>query len=170
MTMYSILLLLANVLAFYVEGIYGFTIAPIPPSLGRINTVTTQTRITTCHGVIDENNGVQEASLAGLGDDHEVFGESMAKSIALWLDDEWMPQEVHVRMGATVKATYIQCRKAGVDDVASIMTQVTDDLYERWSEYDKDAFVNAWDIGNYVADYLISKSGSETCACSNKIY
>jgi len=89
--MYSILLLLANVLAFYVEGIYGFTIAPIPPSLGRINTVTTQTRITTCHGVIDENNGVQEASLAGLGDDHEVFGESMAKSIALWLDDEVSP-------------------------------------------------------------------------------
>lgn len=89
--MYSILLLLANVFAFYVVGIYGFTITPITPSLDRINYVTAPTRITTCHGVIDENNGVQEASLVGLGDDHEAFGESMAKSIALWLDDEVSP-------------------------------------------------------------------------------
>ena len=81
-----------------------------------------------------------------------------------------MPQEVHIRMGVSVKSTYIQCRQSGTNDVASIMTQVTDDLFERWVEYDKDAFVNAWDIGNYVSDYLISKSGSETCGCSNQIY
>ncbi|KAL7463657.1 hypothetical protein ACHAXS_004018 [Conticribra weissflogii] len=168
--MYPSILFLVNLLAFFVDDIFGFTGAPITKSIYRINAGTASTMIITCRGAIDGNNGVQEASLAGLGDDHETVGESMAKSIALWLDDEWMPQEVHVRMGASVKATYIQCRKDGVDDVAAIMTQVTDDLYEKWSEYDKDAFVNAWDIGNYVADYLISKSGSETCGCSNKIY
>ncbi|KAL7430466.1 hypothetical protein ACHAXH_002019 [Discostella pseudostelligera] len=113
--------------------------------------------------------GVVLVSLAGLGKDHELVGENMAKSVAAWLDAEWMPQEVHVKMGTSVKNTYISCRNKGMDDVAEIMTQVTDDLYARWTEYNADAFVNAWDIGNYVADYLIAKSGSETCGCSTTI-
>jgi hypothetical protein len=116
-----------------------------------------------------EAAGVELVSLAGLGDDHDAVGESMALSVAAWLDAEWMPQEVHVKMGRSVKNTYVACRSKGVEEVAEIMTQVTDDLYENWSEYNADAFVNAWDIGNYVADYLIAKSGSETCACSTKI-
>lgn len=36
----------------------------------------------------DKNLGVQEASLEGLGDDHETVGENMAKSVAAWLDSE----------------------------------------------------------------------------------
>lgn len=80
-----------------------------------------------------------------------------------------MPQEIHIQMGISVKATYIQCRNNGINDVAEIMTKVTDKLCEKWAEYNADAFVNAWDVGNYVADYLIAKSGSETCGCSTKI-
>lgn len=34
------------------------------------------------------DTGVQEASLEGLGDDHETVGENMAKSVAAWLDSE----------------------------------------------------------------------------------
>lgn len=117
----------------------------------------------------ESSNGIQLVSLEGLGDDHEAVGENMAKSLAAWLDEEWMPQEVHVKMGISVKNTYIQCRSKGVDDVAEIMTQVTDDLFENWAEYNADAFVNAWDIGNFCADYMIAKSGSETCGCSTKI-
>mmetsp|Transcript_26251 Transcript_26251/g.63029 ORF Transcript_26251/g.63029 Transcript_26251/m.63029 type:complete len:188 (-) Transcript_26251:1677-2240(-) len=116
-----------------------------------------------------DTGGVELVSLAGLGEDHEAVGEMMAKSVAAWLDAEWMPQEVHVKMGSSVKNTYVTCRSKGIEEVAEIMTQVTDDLYDRWSEYDADAFVNAWDVGNYVADYLIQKSGSETCGCSAKI-
>lgn len=80
-----------------------------------------------------------------------------------------MPQEIHTKMGTSVKSTYVQCRNQGVDDVAEIMTQTTDNLFANWAEYNADAFVNAWDVGNYVADYLISESGSETCGCSTKI-
>ncbi|KAL7523357.1 hypothetical protein ACHAXR_000140 [Thalassiosira sp. AJA248-18] len=119
--------------------------------------------------VDDEAGGVQTVSLAGLGDDHEAVGETMAKSVAAWLDAEWLPQEIHIKMGLSVKNTYITCRSKDIDEVAEIMTQVTDDLYGRWAEYNADAFVNAWDVGNYVADYLIAKSGSETCGCSTKI-
>ncbi|KAK1746611.1 hypothetical protein QTG54_003218 [Skeletonema marinoi] len=117
----------------------------------------------------EATNGVQLISLESLGGDHEAVGDNMGKAMAAWLDVEWMPQEIHVQMGIRVKNTYVQCRTDGKDDVAEIMTQVTDDLYENWAEYNADAFVNAWDCGNYVADYLIAKSGSETCGCSTKI-
>ena len=66
----------------------------------------------------ESSNGVQLVSLAGLGDDHEAVGENRAKSVAAWLDEEWMPQEIHIKMGISVNNTYIQCRSNGVDDVA----------------------------------------------------
>jgi hypothetical protein len=113
--------------------------------------------------------GIQLVSLTSLGTDHYAVGEAMARSVAAWLDAEWMPQEIHIKMGTSVKNSYVSCRTRGIEEVAEIMTQVTDDLYDRWSEYNADAFVNAWDVGNYVADYLIAKSGSETCGCSTKI-
>ena len=34
------------------------------------------------------------------------------------LDDEWIPQEVHMKMGIRAKDTYVKCRKNGIDDVA----------------------------------------------------
>ncbi len=66
--------------------------------------------------------GVQLVSLAGLGNDHEAIGETMAKSVAAWLDAEWMPQEIHVKMGISVKNSYVSCRGKGMEDVAQIMT------------------------------------------------
>ena len=50
------------------------------------------------------------------------------------------------------------------------MMKVSDDLEANWAEYDNDAFVNAWDIGNYVADYLMDRIGNEGCGCSATIY
>ena len=154
-------------LALLLDASIGFVIVNNRPGLGHVHQ-----RIENMILAAEETNdagGVVLVSLAGLGNDHETVGENMAKSVAAWLDAEWMPQEVHVKMGSSVKNTYISCRDKGMDDVAEIMTQVTDDLYARWSEYNADAFVNAWDVGNYVADYLIAKSGSETCGCSTTI-
>ena len=133
--------------------------SPPPSSFNRIE----QTKI---DAVVDGDSGVELVSLEALGDDHDTVGQAMADSVAAWLDAEWLPQEIHVKMGTSVKNTYVSCRNDGKEEVGEIMTQVTDDLYERWDEYNADAFVNAWDVGNYVADYLIAKSGSETCACS----
>ena len=73
-------------------------------------------------------------------------------------------------MAESAKHSYISCRDNGVDDVTDIMMKVADDLDQNWKVYDKDAFVNAWDIGNYVSDYLTKRSGSEGCACSHQIY
>jgi hypothetical protein len=81
-----------------------------------------------------------------------------------------MPQEVHVRMGQSAKSTYITMRESGKDDVSDIMMQVGTDLDNNWKEYDADAFVNAWDVANYVSDYLVQRSGNEGCECSSQIF
>ena len=81
-----------------------------------------------------------------------------------------MPQDVHVRMAETAKLSYIRCREAGDADVMSIMTTVADDLTEKWHEFDADAFINAWDISNYVSDYLYQMAnGEKGCNCSTDI-
>ena len=85
-------------------------------------------------------------------------------------DLEWCPQEVHVQMGESAKRSYITAREAGNHEIMAIMTQVSDDLEKNWGKYDKDAFVNAWDIGNYVSDYLIARSGGESCDCNAAIF
>jgi fructose 1,6-bisphosphatase len=81
-----------------------------------------------------------------------------------------MPQEIHVQMAESAKESYIQCRLEGDDSIMSIMMQVASDLEGNWKLYDKDAFVNAWDVSNYVSDYLNKRAGGEGCECSSKIY
>ena len=73
-------------------------------------------------------------------------------------------------MGQSAKSTYITMRESGKDDVSDIMMQVGTDLDNNWKEYDADAFVNAWDVANYVSDYLVQRSGNEGCECSSQIF
>lgn len=107
-----------------------------------------------------------------LGDDHEQVAKDLGASVQRWLDAEWMPQEIHAQIGVSCGTSYILCRRdKETDDIMTIMTQVAEDLSEVWYEkYDQDAFVNAWDIANYVSDYLTAESGNETCECSAKIH
>ena len=73
-------------------------------------------------------------------------------------------------MADSAKQSYIKCRESGIDDLMEIMTTVADDLNANWDEYDAEAFINAWDITNYVSDYLVQASGGESCDCSAKIF
>jgi hypothetical protein len=113
---------------------------------------------------------VESLSLESISDNHEAVGQELADSLQRMLDAEWMPQEVHARMAASVKQSYVSCRLAGDSDLMSIMTVTADDLTAKWKDYDADAFVNAWDISNYVSDFLASKTGSRGCECTQKIY
>jgi len=83
-----------------------------------------------------------------------------------------MPQDIHIRIGMVAKETYVECRSRNEVDISEIMLATSTKLSEQWKveEFDKDAFVNAWDIGNYVADYLIQRTSSEdACGCSLSI-
>jgi len=115
-------------------------------------------------------NMVVSITLTSISDDHERVGEEMKGSIRRWLDDEWMEQEVHARMGECVKRSYVKSRAAGHDDLMTVFVQVADDLEASWQEFDQDAFVGNWDVANYVSDYLTALTGSERCECSSKIH
>jgi hypothetical protein len=112
---------------------------------------------------------VSSISLESLTE-HETVGSDLALSVQRWLDAEWMEQTVHIKMAAVCKETYIRCRTSGQEDLMTIMVSVADDLQSNWNEYDADAFVNAWDVSNYVSDYLTSRLGIEGCECSSKLY
>jgi hypothetical protein len=117
----------------------------------------------------EEGGFVESISLAGLTD-HEMEATLLEESVARWLDTEWMPQSIHTLMGSSVKKSYLYCRNHDDKEIMSIMMKVASDLEADWKMYDKDAFVNAWDVANYVSDYLTRKSGSEACECSSPIY
>mmetsp|Transcript_25478 Transcript_25478/g.28574 ORF Transcript_25478/g.28574 Transcript_25478/m.28574 type:complete len:205 (+) Transcript_25478:116-730(+) len=114
--------------------------------------------------------GVQTIDLTTIDDDHEKEGQLMADSIIAWLDAEWVPQQVHIEMAECAKQSYIDCRQHKQQhDVMDVMMQISNDLQENWSLYNEDAFINAWDIGNYCSDYLVARSGNEGCACSEVV-
>ena len=113
-----------------------------------------------------EQINLQEA----IDNDHEAEGTRLAASITGWLDQEWMPQEVHVQMAESAKLSYITSRNSGQHNIADVLHRVADDLNENWSKFDKDAFVNAFDIANYVADYLHLRAGEDGCGCSATIF
>lgn len=139
----------------------GFLVARGPPT-GSSSSCSTTTRTTTARFMVESMN------VKNLG--IEDVGEELAGSVQRWLDFEWMEQELHVKLGESCKASYIKCRQEGQDDLMVIMMAVVDDLTENWKEYDKDAFVNAWDISNYVSDFLTEKTGVEGCGCSSTIH
>jgi len=116
------------------------------------------------------SNGIQTVDLANMDNDHEKEGQLMANSVIAWLDSEWVPQQVHIDMAESAKRSYVKCREADQSDVMDIMMQISTDLDANWSEYNADAFVNAWDIGNYCSDYLVRRSGNEGCECSSVIF
>ena len=112
---------------------------------------------------------IEAADVTSL-ENHEEEGTKLAKSIAGWLDIEWLPQQIHIDMGESAKRTYISQREAGVSDVMCIMTEVVEDLLKDWQKYDADAFVNAWDVANYTSDYFMWKLGVEECGCHATIF
>ena len=116
------------------------------------------------------SNGIQIVDLASMDDDHEKEGQLMANSIIAWLDAEWIPQQVHIEIAESAKRSYVQCRESDESDVMDIMMQISNDLEENWAKYNDDAFVNAWDIGNYCSDYLVLRSGNEGCGCASEIF
>eukprot|EP00527_Entomoneis_sp_CCMP2396_P000338 CAMPEP_0198143350 /NCGR_PEP_ID=MMETSP1443-20131203/6621_1 /TAXON_ID=186043 /ORGANISM="Entomoneis sp., Strain CCMP2396" /LENGTH=164 /DNA_ID=CAMNT_0043806575 /DNA_START=93 /DNA_END=587 /DNA_ORIENTATION=- len=101
--------------------------------------------------------GISVQSIYDDDGDVQVFGQELGESVQRWLDAEWFPQEIHKQMGESVKTTFLTCHEKGEADLMEIMVQVADDLKDNWAQYDKDAFVNEWNVANYVSDFLTKK-------------
>ncbi|EEC46245.1 predicted protein [Phaeodactylum tricornutum CCAP 1055/1] len=155
--MQSIFIFVLCLTALVLHSSHAWTISPHLLTNRRISTPTARAM-------------VQSVSLETLSDNHEEIASELSGSVQRWLDAEWMEQEVHVRMAESCKRSYLDCRERGEADLMAVMVQVADDLTENWRQYDKDAFVNAWDVSNYVSDYLSAKTGIEGCECSSTIH
>lgn len=92
-------------------------------------------------------------SLGGLINIH-TDAKSLGLCITKWLDDEWIPQACHERIGNKVMETYVSLRNEGTTDLGEMLMGMGVAL----ESFDlEDAFVNAWNIANKVSDLLISR-------------
>lgn len=63
-------------------------------------------------------NAIEVPSLNDIDDNHEKEAIRLANSITGWLDEEWIPQEVHVQMADCVEKVYIKARNDGETEVS----------------------------------------------------
>lgn len=75
-------------------------------------------------------------------------------AIKKWLDDEYIEQPVHEKIGQQCGDIYVVTRQRGVTDLGECLLDVGTALERVPFE---NAFVNAWDVANKVADLLLSR-------------
>lgn len=104
-------------------------------------------------------DGVSLAGLTSVDEDSAWF----ANAVVELLDDEWIPQPCHGRIGAEVGAIYKAARANGVDDLNGLVVEVGNGL----SAFDMgDAFVGPWDVANALSDLTLVRLGREGCGCN----
>lgn len=80
--------------------------------------------------------------------------------IAMWLDEEWTPLEVHKELGQAAGDAYVKCRQHGDDDVSSLVLSISNELL---SFNYRETFTNAFEVGNKVVEMLMMRSGVDVC-------
>jgi hypothetical protein len=86
--------------------------------------------------------------------EHAWIGAVLNRTIVSWLDSEYMPQPIHLKLGHEVSTLYQHCRSGGVNDLAEVLFEIGKSL-ERVDM--RDAFVNAWDIANKASDVIMEE-------------
>ena len=117
----------------------------------------------------------QTPSLSTLRGDTTLIhlSESLSDTITSWLDTTYLPQEIHKKIAETSSSAVTEVISKSEDvDVTDAMLFVIESLEKRWDEVNADAFVNPFDVGCFVSEFLIAvvdfdeeKTGSE---CENK--
>ena len=112
------------------------------------------------------NDQVENGIDLSVLDQLEADGCYLRTAIARWLDEEYIVQPVHAAIGKQVEEIYLRERRSGVTDLGEMLMQVGAAL----EQFDMDnAFVNAWDVANRVADFLIVRMDRELCECAGDL-
>ena len=98
--------------------------------------------------------------------DHASDGAFLHAAIKKWLDDEYIRQGVHEKIGARCEAIYLSSRDAGMVDLGDMLVAMGTQLEQLDFE---DAFVNSWDVANKVSDLLMVRMERELCACAGDL-
>lgn len=84
----------------------------------------------------------------------------IAGMIALWLDEEWTPLEIHQQLGKAAGDAYVSCRQQGIDDMSSLVLALSNNLLA--FNY-RDTFTSAFEVANKVVEMLMMRSGVDVC-------
>uniref|UniRef100_A0A6U2FXN0 Uncharacterized protein n=1 Tax=Hemiselmis andersenii TaxID=464988 RepID=A0A6U2FXN0_HEMAN len=84
----------------------------------------------------------------------------LSDEVRQWLDDEWIPRDIHREIGEIAAGAYESARERGINEAGDILMEVANtmmgvDLYE--------ADVGAFDIANKVTDLLLINDGRDVC-------
>eukprot|EP00930_Biecheleria_cincta_P000867 TRINITY_DN10205_c0_g1_i1.p1 TRINITY_DN10205_c0_g1~~TRINITY_DN10205_c0_g1_i1.p1 ORF type:complete len:252 (+),score=28.71 TRINITY_DN10205_c0_g1_i1:46-801(+) len=82
--------------------------------------------------------------------------------ITRYLDEEWMEQDVHRRIGDAVAKVYADARASGEDDLISVLASLSYGLKDAWrpSGFDE-AFEGPVDVANRAAELLMLRMGKQ---------
>lgn len=83
----------------------------------------------------------------------------LRRKIAAWLDKEYIPQDIHQKLGRHVETEYCAIRKEGILDLGELLMRMGTALEKVDME---DAFVNAWDVANKASELLIDRLNAAT--------
>jgi hypothetical protein len=85
----------------------------------------------------------------------------VAETIRMWLDEEWTPLDVHRDLGLAAGRSYLALRREGIDDASDLLLGLcAGELMQ--CDY-KEAFVNAFEVANKVAEFLMLREGCDVC-------
>jgi len=95
--------------------------------------------------------------------------EWVTEEITLWLDQEWIPRDVHREMGQRAADSVRRMVDSGDAGISAILFAVAEDLgaanFPRLFESD----VNEWDVANKVSDLLLQSMDIDVCCTTEPL-
>lgn len=85
--------------------------------------------------------------------------------IALWLDEEWTPLDVHKQLGKAAGDAYVKCRQQGDADMSSLVLGLSNELLA--FNY-RETFTDAFEVANKVVEMLMMRSGVDVCCTTDE--
>lgn len=106
--------------------------------------------------------GVREDALSGvvLPPCREDDEEWLAYMLQSYLDEEWMEQPVHARVGQATARLYGEARAAGDDDLIAVLARMSYGLKDMWNgEGFAESFEGPIDVANRAAEFIMLRLG-----------
>lgn len=85
--------------------------------------------------------------------------------IAMWLDEEWTPLDIHKQLGDAAGDAYVQCRQQGDDDMSSLVLGLSNQLLP--FNY-RETFTDAFEVANKVVEMLMMRAGVDVCCTTDE--
>mmetsp|Transcript_62858 Transcript_62858/g.159585 ORF Transcript_62858/g.159585 Transcript_62858/m.159585 type:complete len:212 (+) Transcript_62858:83-718(+) len=106
-----------------------------------------------------KGNALSGVLLPPKSDDDEAWLTDMIRQ---YLDEEWLEQPIHLRIGEATSKLYGQSRAEGQNDLVGVLAEMSYGLKDMWkAEGFDESFEGPVDIANRAAEFLMLRIGKE---------